>query len=32
MPLRLLFNEPTLEGLALAIEERMLEEIESQLA
>jgi acyl carrier protein len=32
IPLRALFDEPTLEGLALAVEELVLEEIERQLA
>jgi hypothetical protein len=31
IPLRLLFDEPTVEGLALVIEERMLAEIEKQI-
>ncbi len=31
VPLRLLFDEPTLEGLALAVEEIVLEEIERQM-
>jgi len=32
VPLRALFDEPTVEGLALTIEEILLEEIERQLA